>query len=62
MKMKIIKLTSDVDDRAIYVNVKHVVFFWEQEDGTTQISLSNGTRLNYVKETPDEILHLIEYN
>lgn len=60
--MKIIKLTSDVDDKAIYVNVNHVVFLWEQEDGTTRVSLSNKTYLNYVKETPEEILHLIECN
>ena len=60
--MKIIKLTSDVDDKAIYVNVNYIVFFWEQEYGTTRVSLSNKTYLNYVKETPEEILHLIEYN
>lgn len=60
--MKIIKLTSEVDDRAIYVNVNHVVFLWKQVDGTTRVSLSNGAHLNYVKETPEEILHLIEYN
>lgn len=60
--MKIIKLTSDVDDKAIYVNVNYVVFFWEQKDGTTRVSLSNKTYLNYIKETPEEIIHLIEYN
>ena len=60
--MKIIKLTSDIDGKAIYVNVNHIIFFWEQVDGTTLVSLSNKTRLNYVKETPEEILHLIEYN
>lgn len=60
--MKIIKLTSDVDGKAIYVNFNHVVFFQEQVDGTTRVSLFNGTHLNYVKETPEEIMYLIEYN
>lgn len=60
--MKIIKLTSDVDDKAIYVNVNYIVFFREQEDGTTRVSLSNKTYLNYIKETPEEIIQLIEYN
>lgn len=60
--MKIIKLTSDTDGKALYVNFSHVLFFWEQEDGTSRIALSDGTYIGHVKETPWEIVKMIEFN
>lgn len=59
--MKIIKLTT-VSDRTLYVNVSHLIAFGAQDDGSTYITMTNEDNFCRVKETPEEIIHLIEYN
>lgn len=59
--MKIIKLTT-VSDRVLYVNVNHLIAFGAQDDGTTYITMTKEDNFCRVKETPEEILYLIEYN
>lgn len=59
--MKIIKLTSEIKGIALYVNVSHLVAFWE-EGGVTAITTTDMDATWYVNETPEEIIHLIEYN
>lgn len=57
--MKIIKLTH-VSGNVLYVNVNHLITFWGQDDGTTRITLTNKDNFGRVKETPEEIIELIE--
>lgn len=57
--MRMIKLTSAVNGTALYINVKHLIAFWEQ-DGVTRFTLTNEDNFGRVKETPDEIIHLIK--
>lgn len=59
--MKIIKLTSAINGIAIYVNVSHLTAFWE-DGGVTVITTTGEDGIGRVNETPEEILHLIEYN
>lgn len=60
--MKIIKLTSADVDNAIYVNASHITVYWRRSASSTRIYLNGEDNYVDVKETPEEILHLIEYN
>lgn len=57
--MRMIKLTN-VSGEAIYVNVRHLIAFWAQDDGMTQFTLTNEDNFGCVKETPEEIMQLIK--
>lgn len=58
--MKIIKLTSAINGIAVYVNVSHLTAFWEY-GGVTIITTTNEDGIGRVKETPEEIVKLIEF-
>ena len=58
--MKLIKLTNSVTENTIYINEKHLVAFWV-EDGQTVFVTSNEDGIGRVKETPEEIMKLIEF-
>lgn len=58
--MKIIKLTSADTDRVLYVNTSLIVIYWRRNASSTQIYLSGKNNYVNVKETPEEIIHLIE--
>ncbi|CAI3363538.1 flagellar FlbD family protein [Enterococcus cecorum] len=58
--MKLIKLTNSVTENTIYINEKHLVAFWV-EDGQTVFVTSNEDGISRVKETPEEIMKLIEF-
>ena len=58
--MKIIKLTT-VSDRTLYVNVSHLIAFNAQDDGSTYITMTDEDDFCRVKETPEEIVKLIEF-
>lgn len=60
--MKIIKLTSADVDNAIYVNASHITVYWRRSASSTRIYLNGEDNYVDVKETPEEILYLIEYN
>lgn len=51
--MKIIKLTNALNDTEIYLNIKHLVSFWE-EDGKTIVTTSNGDEI-VCEETVEQI-------
>ena len=57
--MKIIKLTSALNDTEVYLNIKHLVAFWE-EDGETIFVTTCEDGIGRVKETPEEIIELIK--
>lgn len=59
--MKIIKLTSADVDSALYVNASHITVYWRSAS-STRIYLNGEDNYVDVKETPEEILYLIEYN
>lgn len=61
-----IKLTIKYSKRGngelLYINPKNIIsLFWLTDDKRTQIVLSGNT-LDYVSETPEEILELIKRN
>lgn len=58
--MKIIKLTNVLNDTEIYLNIKHLVAFWE-EGGATVFVTTCEDGIGHVKETPEEIVKLIEF-
>lgn len=60
--MKIIKLTSADIDNVIYVNVSHITVYWRIDATSTRIYLNREDNYVDVKETPEEILYLIEYD
>ena len=57
--MRMIKLTN-VSGNVIYVNAEHLIAFWGMDDGTTKITLTNEDNIGWVRETPEEIIKLIE--
>lgn len=57
--MRFIKLTH-VSGNALHVNVNHLIAFWGQDDGTTQITLTNKDNFGHVKESSEEIVRLIK--
>lgn len=59
--MKLIKLTSAINGIALYVNVSHLIAFGAQDDGSTYITMTNEDNFCRVKETPKEIMKLIEF-
>lgn len=58
--MKIIKLTSAINDAEIYLNIKHLVAFWEEDEETIFVTTCEDG-IGHVKETPEEIMKLIEF-
>ena len=58
--MKIIKLTNALNDTEVYLNIKHLVAFWE-EDGETIFVTTCEDGIGRVKEKPEEIVKLIEF-
>ncbi len=63
-----IKLTTTVDDEKIYINVEQVVGFYKVEKGThVAITLHTTKKIPQdqgylVKESPEEIMSIIERN
>lgn len=57
--MRLIKLTNSETENTIYINEKHLIAFWE-EDGDTVFVTSNDDGIGYAKETPEQIMQLIE--
>ena len=57
--MRFIKITH-VSGNVLHVNVEHLIAFWEQDNGTTRITLTNNDNFGHVKETPEEIIQLIK--
>jgi hypothetical protein len=70
--MKLIKLTSSQDDEPIYINIDKIDFFYERKAGEKYYEgkpiIERHTRVGYsgsfclVKETPKEIIELIQHN
>lgn len=60
--MRIIKLTSADIDNTIYVNASHITVYWRMGATSTRIYLTGEDKYVDVKETPEEILYLIEYD
>lgn len=58
--MRFIKLTH-ISGNALYVNVNHLIAFGAQDGGTTYITMTNEDNFCRVKETPEEIVKLIEF-
>lgn len=58
--MRFIKLTGATSDKAIYVNIKHIITFFEYNSETTKCILSDEGKFATVKETPEEIVRLIK--
>lgn len=57
--MRFIKLIH-VGGNVLHVNVEHLIAFWERDNGTTWITLTNNANFGHVKETPEEIIELIK--
>jgi hypothetical protein len=70
--MKLIKLTSSQDDEPIYINIDKIDFFYERKAGEKYYEgkpiIERHTRVGHsgsfclVKETPKEIIELIQHN
>ena len=70
--MKLIKLTSHKDGEPIYINIDKIDYFYERQSGDKYYEgkpiIERHTRVGYsgsfclVKETPKEIIELIQYN
>lgn len=58
--MKIIKLTSADTGNVLYVNASRIVIYWRRNASSTQLYLSGKNNYANVKETPEQILQLIE--
>lgn len=58
--MKIIKLTNALNDTEIYLNIKHLVAFWDEDGETIFVTTCEGG-IGRVKEKPEEIVKLIEF-
>ena len=58
--MKLIKLTNAINGIALYVNVSHLVAFWD-DGGVTVFTTTCEDGIGHVKETPEEIMKLIEF-
>lgn len=57
--MKFIKLTSTLD-KVVYVNSDFIVMIGNKRENNTEFSVLNSTDTYHVKETPEEILKLIQ--
>lgn len=62
MMPRMIVLTAlDNDGPPLFVNPNHIVWFYENDDRTL-IQLNGSSRVYKVKETPEEIIELMEEN
>lgn len=60
LKNEIIKLTNAINNRKIYIDVRRIVLINLSDQGdNTYINLGNGV-YTFVRESPEEILKLIE--
>ena len=55
--MKLIKLTDFRISKMIYLNIEHLVAFWE-ENGKTIVTTSNGDEI-IIEESPEQILKML---
>jgi hypothetical protein len=70
--MKLIKLTSHKNDEPIYININKIDYFYERQMGdkyyegkpiTEKLTrVGHNGSVSEVKETPKEIIELIQYN
>lgn len=58
--MKIIKLTSKVMDKPIYININYIGDFYEYKGGTSVGVTTHNNGGFKVKESVEEVLKLIE--